>query len=98
LIELRPSADDDLPLLIALNVPHMTAHLGGPEADEQVRRRHERYVAAVSSESARMFTIRIEGGTRVGSATAAARAVVERARAERKHGALHASPGIFERV
>ena len=44
-----PWADGDLPLLIRLNAPEMTEHLGGPETAEQVERRHQRYVAATRS-------------------------------------------------
>jgi RimJ/RimL family protein N-acetyltransferase len=46
LIRLEPWSDADFPLLVRLNAPEMTEHLGGPETDEQLRRRHERYVAA----------------------------------------------------
>ncbi|HEX6547394.1 MAG TPA: GNAT family N-acetyltransferase [Candidatus Dormibacteraeota bacterium] len=50
-IRLEPFTDADLPLLVALNAPEMTEHLGGPETDEQLRTRLERYVAAAASES-----------------------------------------------
>ncbi|HEX2682130.1 MAG TPA: GNAT family N-acetyltransferase, partial [Candidatus Dormibacteraeota bacterium] len=46
MIRLRRWADADWPLLVRLNAPEMTDHLGGPETDEAVRRRHERYLAA----------------------------------------------------
>jgi RimJ/RimL family protein N-acetyltransferase len=36
-------------LLIRLNAPEMTEHLGGPETPEQVELRHRRYVAAAQS-------------------------------------------------
>ena len=43
-----------------LNAPEMTEHLGGPETDEALRRRHERYLAAAQSESVRCFTAVLE--------------------------------------
>ena len=49
LIRLEPWADGDFPLLVKLNAPEMTEHLGGPETDDQLRRRHERYVAAAKT-------------------------------------------------
>ncbi len=36
-------------MLVRLNAPEMTEHIGGPETDEQLRRRHERYVAAAKT-------------------------------------------------
>ena len=44
-----PWTEDDLPLLVRLNAPEMTEHLGGPETEEQVLVRHERYVAGARS-------------------------------------------------
>jgi len=52
-IRLRRWADEDWPLLVGLNAPEMTEHLGGPETDEALQRRHERYLAA--SDSSRVF-------------------------------------------
>jgi RimJ/RimL family protein N-acetyltransferase len=49
LVRLVPWTEDDLALLVRLNTPEMTEHLGGPETDEQVLVRHERYVAAARS-------------------------------------------------
>jgi len=48
-IRLRRWADGDWPLLVRLNAPEMTDHLGGPETDEALRRRHERYLAAAGN-------------------------------------------------
>jgi len=45
-VRLVPWSEDDLPLLIRLNAPEMTEHLGGPESAEQVLLRHQRYVVA----------------------------------------------------
>jgi hypothetical protein len=63
MIQLRPWSADDLDLLMALNTPDMTEHLGGPESDEQIRRRHERYVrlSADDGSRGRMFTIQLDG-------------------------------------
>ncbi len=41
-----PWSADDFPLLVRLNAPEMTEHLGGPESEEQLELRHWRYVAA----------------------------------------------------
>jgi len=48
-IRLRRWADADWPLLVRLNAPEMTDHLGGPETDEALRRRHERYLATAGT-------------------------------------------------
>lgn len=50
-VQLVPWTEDDLPLLVRLNAPEMTEHLGGPETADQVERRHQRYVAAARSGS-----------------------------------------------
>ena len=51
---------DDMPLLVCLNSPEMTEHLGGPETDEQLRRRHERYVRLADSTEAFIFKVVLE--------------------------------------
>ena len=109
-------------MLVELNAPDMTRHLGGPESDERLRQRHERYLRLTASDGARMFTIWVDGecagsigfwektwreepiyetGWGIlprfqgrGIATVAARAIVERARAERRRRSLHAFPGV----
>jgi RimJ/RimL family protein N-acetyltransferase len=44
-VQLRPWAEDDLPLLEKLlGDPDMMVHLGGPESPEQIRQRHQRYL------------------------------------------------------
>ena len=50
-VRLVPWSDEDFPLLVRLNAPEMTEHLGGPETDEALRKRQERYVAAAGSDS-----------------------------------------------
>lgn len=56
-ITLRPWSTDDLPLLRRGNTPEMTTHLNGPETDEQVLQRHERYLRLCESGEARIFAI-----------------------------------------
>jgi RimJ/RimL family protein N-acetyltransferase len=65
-IRLRPWAEPDLGLLVALNTPEMTEHLGGPETDEQVRRRLDRYVNGSIHEDGEMFVIESTDGVAMG--------------------------------
>lgn len=65
-LTLRPWSVDDLPLLQRGNTPAMTTHLNGPETDEQVQQRHERYLRLWESGEARIFVI-LEAGQPVGS-------------------------------
>jgi RimJ/RimL family protein N-acetyltransferase len=59
-VELRLWSDDDLPLLVRLmGDPAMTEHLGGPEDDEKIRGRHQRYLDLRSSGGGRMFAIAV---------------------------------------
>ena len=44
LIQLRLWNKNDLDLLLLLNSPEMTAYLGGPESEEKVLNRHQRYL------------------------------------------------------
>jgi RimJ/RimL family protein N-acetyltransferase len=60
LIRLEHWAEEDFPLLVKLNAPEMTEHLGGPETDEQLRRRHERYVRLADSTEAFIYKIVLE--------------------------------------
>ncbi|WP_149182365.1 GNAT family N-acetyltransferase [Streptomyces sp. TRM49041] len=50
---------EDFDLLAAVNAPEMMTHLGGPETEEQLLRRHKRYVAMADGppEAGRMFRI-----------------------------------------
>jgi len=48
-VRLAPWSEDDFPLLVRLNSPQMTEHLGGPETQAQLEVRHKRYVAAARS-------------------------------------------------
>jgi RimJ/RimL family protein N-acetyltransferase len=60
LIRLRRWAQEDWPLLVRLNAPEMTEHLGGPETDEALRGRHERYLAAARSDCVFCLTAVLE--------------------------------------
>lgn len=62
-IRLRRWAHDDLGLLRRLlGDPALTVHLGGPETEEQLARRHERYLAMDDPSRGRMFVIEMEPG------------------------------------
>lgn len=56
-LTLRLWHDDDLPLLHRANAPEMTAHLNGPETDEQLADRHARYLRLNDAGDARMFVV-----------------------------------------
>ncbi|WP_430177297.1 GNAT family N-acetyltransferase [Peribacillus simplex] len=43
-IEIKPWEDKDLALLFQQNAPEMMEHLGGPENNEQILKRHQRYL------------------------------------------------------
>lgn len=64
---LEPWSEDDLPLLQKLlGDPEMTVHLGGPESDEQILRRHQRYLHLPEDGTDHMFKI-VWGAEAVGS-------------------------------
>jgi RimJ/RimL family protein N-acetyltransferase len=65
-ISLRLWSDADLPLLRQANTAEMTAHLNGPETEQQLIARHERYLRHVASGESRLFVI-VRGGHPVGS-------------------------------
>lgn len=58
-VRLEPWAETDLGLLRAMNAPELMSHLGGPETEEQLRLRHQRYVALSNAgqDKGRMFRI-----------------------------------------
>ena len=60
-VSLRPWAPDDLELLRRANTPELMDQLGGPETDEQVRARHDRYLHLWHLGTARQFRIVIPG-------------------------------------
>ncbi|UYO98083.1 GNAT family N-acetyltransferase [Microbacterium sp. M28] len=56
-VRLRRWAPSDLPLLYRANTPEMTAHLAGPETDDQVQERNQRYLRLWREGAARMFVV-----------------------------------------
>ncbi len=67
-VRIEPWGAGDLQLLEKLNAPEMMEHLGGPERDEQIAKRHARYVRLADSGTGRMFKIVHEAtGEAVGS-------------------------------
>ncbi|MEV8590231.1 GNAT family N-acetyltransferase [Streptomyces sp. NPDC051180] len=58
-VRLEPWSEEDADLLRALNTPEAMHHLGGPETEEQLVRRHRRYVDMSSGDTGagRMFRI-----------------------------------------
>lgn len=60
-VELRPWSEGDLPVLQRANTPEMTAHLGGPESDDEVRERHRRYLRLNAAGEACMLRIDVDG-------------------------------------
>ncbi|WP_308797434.1 GNAT family N-acetyltransferase [Agromyces silvae] len=56
-VALRPWAADDLETLRRANAPEMMTYLGGPETEEQLVARHERYLRLGSEGAAWMFRI-----------------------------------------
>ena len=123
-LRLEPWSARDLPLLRQLNAPEMTEHVGGPESEEKLLERQDRYVAGGTAGAGGMFTIVVlphekaagsigywervwhnetvyETGWSVlpsfqgrGLAAEATFAVVELAKAERRHRHLHAYPSV----
>jgi RimJ/RimL family protein N-acetyltransferase len=57
-VDIRPWAEDDLPLLERLmGDPAMTEHIGGPETAEKIRERHGRYLVAGRPGTGAMFVV-----------------------------------------
>jgi RimJ/RimL family protein N-acetyltransferase len=59
-IQLVRWGKDDWDLLVKLNSPEMTEHLGGPESAEKLEERQRRYVAAAESETAYVWKTILE--------------------------------------
>jgi RimJ/RimL family protein N-acetyltransferase len=60
MLELRPWAETDFPLLKALlGDPEMTRFLGGPRSDEELKNRHERYLNIVRANDAKARTFAV---------------------------------------
>jgi RimJ/RimL family protein N-acetyltransferase len=56
-IVLEPWSDQGHEVLVRLNAPELTEHLGGPESAERVRIRHERYLKSSGNGDGQMFLI-----------------------------------------
>ncbi|GIL25343.1 GNAT family N-acetyltransferase [Actinocatenispora comari] len=63
-IHLVTWSDSDLSLLRRINTPAMRAHVGGPETEDQLLRRHHRYLTL---RGGRMFRIELPDGEATGS-------------------------------
>lgn len=61
-------SEGDLELLRRCNTPEMTAYIGGPETEEKVVARHERYLEEWRTGTARILRIDVDG-VGVGSVT-----------------------------
>ncbi|MET7818464.1 GNAT family N-acetyltransferase [Micromonospora zamorensis] len=66
-VRIAPWDEDDLDLLRELNSPDTRKHTGGPETDEQVLARHDRYVHFAGTGQGAMFTLVLPDGVRAGS-------------------------------
>ncbi|MCF3121607.1 GNAT family N-acetyltransferase [Streptomyces arenae] len=63
-IRLTPWPEDGLALLLRLNTPELTEHVGGPETHEKVVDRHRRYLALDPADGkGQMFRITLDGRT-----------------------------------
>jgi RimJ/RimL family protein N-acetyltransferase len=57
-VQLQPWSEEDLPLLEKLlGDPAMMTYLGGPESQEQILRRHQRYIRLPEDGTDHMFKI-----------------------------------------
>jgi RimJ/RimL family protein N-acetyltransferase len=61
LMRLEPWAEGGLDLLRLTNAPEMTEHLGGPESEEQLISRHERYLDLKGKEQMCQIVLLPEG-------------------------------------
>ncbi|MDF3297323.1 GNAT family N-acetyltransferase [Streptomyces tropicalis] len=64
-VRLEPWSEDDRRLLRLLNSAEMTAHLGGPETEEQLAARHRRYLGLAAGRMYRVVSA--DEGDTVGS-------------------------------
>jgi hypothetical protein len=56
-LQLQPWSVNDFPLLRLLNAPEMTEQVGGPESEEKLQKRQEKYVAGGPAGSGGKFTV-----------------------------------------
>jgi RimJ/RimL family protein N-acetyltransferase len=63
-VRLEPWSADDLWLLRRTNAPEMTDHLGGPETEQQLLARHQRY-QRISGTAGTMFRVVLRPGGEV---------------------------------
>jgi RimJ/RimL family protein N-acetyltransferase len=61
-LRLVPWSVDDLDLLRRANTPEMTVHLGGPETEERIVARHERYLEPGEPGTGAMFRVALLPG------------------------------------
>ncbi len=59
-VGLRPYSEDDFSILKQSNTPEMTAYLGGPETEEKLLSRHNRYVDIPDTGKGYMFVIWVD--------------------------------------
>lgn len=60
-IRLESWTDAGLSLLRQANTPEMMAHLGGPETEEQLLDRHQRYLGLPGPQDGQMFAVFLPG-------------------------------------
>jgi RimJ/RimL family protein N-acetyltransferase len=65
-IRLETWTDAGLSLLRQANTPEMTAHLGGPETEEKLLDRHQRYLRSAGVRAGQMFAVVMPGGQAAG--------------------------------
>lgn len=56
-VALRPWGEDDLALLAAANTPEMTRFLNGPEPEEDIAKRHQKYLGLADAGTGAMFAV-----------------------------------------
>jgi RimJ/RimL family protein N-acetyltransferase len=65
-VRLEAWTQADLSLLQEANTPEMTAHLGGPESEDKLLDRHQRYLRNDDLRAGQMFAVVLPDGQRVG--------------------------------
>jgi RimJ/RimL family protein N-acetyltransferase len=65
-IRLEAWTDAGLSLLRQANTPEMMAHLGGPETEEQLLDRHQRYLRLADPQDGQMFAVVLPDGQPAG--------------------------------